>query len=336
MQSGIQITCFAASYAVALALEIAGLWVRGTWRRWLVLLVASAGLAAHTWYLGSRAIAAPNAPLASHYDWFLAAAWLVAVIYHASLFYYPRSSLGLLLLPVGLALIGAAQFASTTPLASFQAPWFWGRVHGICLMLGMVGVIFGFLSGVMYLLQSYRLKRKLLPFDRFRLPSLEWLQHVNSRSQGFSALLVGVGFFSGVIGRLSHEGQRGLVPWTDPVVLSLAAMLGWLLASELFRVVYPAARQGRKVAYLTLAAFVFLLVTLTSVTLLDTLHTGGQEIGNRGQEPTQNLPTKPEPQTLQAYPGASLEVSNGRESPSNQAVLGCAINPEPIRRGVLV
>jgi hypothetical protein len=46
-------------------------------------------------------------------------------------------------------------------------------------------------------------------------------------------------------------------------------MLGWLMAAEIFRLVYPAARQGRKVAYLTLAAFIFLLITLASVALLD-------------------------------------------------------------------
>ena len=45
--------------------------------------------------------------------------------------------------------------------------------------------------------------------------------------------------------------------WTDPVVQSSAAMLLWLVAAEVFRLVYPAARRGRKVAYLTLASFVF-------------------------------------------------------------------------------
>jgi hypothetical protein len=36
--------------------------------------------------------------------------------------------------------------------------------------------------------------------------------------------------------------------------------------------VYPAARQGRKVAYLTLASFVFLVIALASFTLLDNVH----------------------------------------------------------------
>ena len=34
-------------------------------------------------------------------------------------------------------------------------------------------------------------------------------------------------------------------------VLSLSGMLSWLIAAEAFRLAYPAARRGRKVAYLT-------------------------------------------------------------------------------------
>ena len=273
--SGVHIICFAATYLIALALEITRVRVHAKWRRFLVIGITSIGLVAHTCYLGQRVATNPTAPLASHYDWFLAAAWLIVVMTLLLWFYFPRSPAGLFLLPVALALIGATQFAATTPLASFQAPRFWGRVHAVCLMLGTMAVIFGFLAGVMYLWQSYRLKLKLPPSDRFSLPSLEWLERVNSRSLGLSTLLVSVGFITGVLGRLAHEGAQGIVPWTDPVVLSLAAMLGWLLISEVFRLIYPAARQGHKVAYLTLAAFVFLLITLTSVAVLDqVVHTG--------------------------------------------------------------
>ena len=106
-----------------------------------------------------------------------------------------------------------------------------------------------------------------------RLPSLEWLERVNSRSLGAAALFVGGGFFTGVLSRLAHTGDQNFVPWTDPVVLSLGGMLAWLIVAEVFRLVYPAARRGRKVAYLTVASFVFLLLVLALMTLQDTLHT---------------------------------------------------------------
>ena len=58
-------------------------------------------------------------------------------------------------------------------------------------------------------------------------------------------------------------------------------MLVWLIAAEIFRLVYPAARSGRKVAYLTLASFVFLVIALASFTLLDTVHTPNHKESSR-------------------------------------------------------
>ena len=84
--------------------------------------------------------------------------------------------------------------------------------------------------------------------------------------------MVCIGFITGILGRLALEWKLGMVPWTDPVVLSLALMSSWLVTAEIFRKIYPAAQQGRKVAYLTFAAFLFLVITLASVTLFDTLH----------------------------------------------------------------
>jgi hypothetical protein len=108
------------------------------------------------------------------------------------------------------------------------------------------------------------------------LPSLEWLERVNTRSLGAAAILVVVGFFTGVIARLATAGGAG-VPWTDPVVLSLSGMMSWLVAAEAFRVAYPAARRGRKVAYLTLAAAAFLAFTLASFMRVDGVHRGRSE-----------------------------------------------------------
>jgi ABC-type uncharacterized transport system permease subunit len=265
MDTGVNMSCFTVSYAVALALEAAGLWTRPRWRRLAVIAAATAGVVAHTWYLGRRAGEAPWAPLSSQHDWYLAAAWVLAVIHVSMVLYYPRASMGLFLLPITLALIAAANWASAEPMATFAASRFWGRLHGVFLMLGTVAVLLGFVAGLMYLVQSYWLKHKLPGGDRFRLPSLEWLERVNSRSLGAAALLVALGFFTGVLMRTSQTDAGG-VPWTDPVVLSTSGMLSWLIAAEAFRLAYPAARRGRKVAYLTLAGFVFLVLTLAAFT----------------------------------------------------------------------
>jgi ABC-type uncharacterized transport system permease subunit len=247
---------------------------------------AAAGVLAHTWYLGQRAAANAASPLATPADWCLLAAWLLAVIYLAQAVYYKRLAIGVFLLPAVLALIGASLYAGSERWAPERASRIWGNIHGAFLLLGTVAVTVGFLSGVMYLVQSYRLKRKLPPSPGFRLPSLEWLERVNSRSLGASALLMGVGFVSGVILN-THKNRTvdAYVPWTDPVVISLGLMLLWLVVAELFRLTYPAARRGRKVAYLTVAAFLFLCFTLASLLLFDTDHGTDQQASNHVSSP---------------------------------------------------
>ena len=54
MIAGITVFCFAASYGVALALELVRPWVGGRWRARLATIMLAAGLLAHTLYLGHR------------------------------------------------------------------------------------------------------------------------------------------------------------------------------------------------------------------------------------------------------------------------------------------
>src|SRR4051812_9188102 len=136
----------------------------------------------------------------------------------------------------------------------------------------------------MYLLQSYSLKHARSPINRLRLPSLEWLERVNSRTLGVSTVLIALGFITGIVMSIViHRGENAYVLWADPLVLSLAAMLLWLVAAEAFRLIYPAARQGRKVAYLTLASFGFLVIALASFTLLDNVHGPNRRASPRTQ-----------------------------------------------------
>ncbi|MEM9659372.1 MAG: hypothetical protein AAF961_13525, partial [Planctomycetota bacterium] len=153
MNSGVNLLCFSASYAIALALEALGLWHRPRWRRLATLAMAAAGLAAQTWYLGRRAEEEPAAPLSSHHDWYIAAAWVLAMIYLATIVYYPRRSFGLFLLPLTLGLIAASAWAPIEPLASVRSRRIWGQLHGLLLMLGTIAVLLGFVAGLMYLLQ---------------------------------------------------------------------------------------------------------------------------------------------------------------------------------------
>jgi ABC-type uncharacterized transport system permease subunit len=263
-------------------LEVFGLKSRAAWRRAALLGTTAAGIVAHTLYLGYRGAQAGALPASTAAEWLQLAAWVLAAIYLAALFYLPRTPTGLVLLPIVLVLAIGSHWASTEPLAPARTFEVWGMFHGIVLLLGTAAVCVGFLAGLMYLVQSYALKHVHSSANGLRLPSLEWLERVNSRTLGLSAVLIALGFISGVAMSLAvHRGESTYVLWADPVVLSLAAMLLWLIVAEVFRLVYPAARRGRKVAYLTLASFVFLIIALGSLMLLDNVH------GDRGEATSQ-------------------------------------------------
>ncbi|QDU59024.1 cytochrome c biogenesis protein CcsA [Aeoliella mucimassa] len=260
--SGVTVFCFVASYAVALALEVAGLWVRFGWHRLAMVVMAVAGLVAHSWFLASHSMD-DVAILGSPENWYLVVAWVLAASYLWVVFTAPNTAMGLFVLPLVLLVIAIGEGASHEPFAAQQASKLWSNLHGVFMMLATVTVCVGFLAGLMYLIQSWRLKRKVPSSREFQLPSLEWLERTNSRALGLSAILVAGGFISGLIlSRIVHGGEANYRLLADPVVLSLLFMLLWLVAAELFRMVYPSARVGRKVAYLTLASFGFLVITL--------------------------------------------------------------------------
>jgi ABC-type transport system involved in cytochrome c biogenesis permease subunit len=287
MLSGVSVLCFAASYAVALALEVSRLLFHSGVRGAIMLGFAGAGLVAHTAFLYYRAVSEIGSPLSSEKDWFLVAAWVLVVVYLLLAALHPKAPFGLFLLPLALALIGAARFlAQDVPLAREPASQVWGAIHGVSIMLATVSVLVGFVAGLMYLGQVRRLKHKRPPTGRGpRLPSLEWLQWANARAILASTLFLGLGVLSGMVLNLINIHRDGWrVPWSDPVILSTWLMFFWLLAAVITSAVYRPARQGRKVAYLTLVSFVFLAIMLAVGLLMDSRHWGRGERGEgRGE-----------------------------------------------------
>jgi len=281
--SGISIICFAASYAVAWVLELSRLLFRSGIRGAVMLGFAAAGLLAHTLFLGYRAATTD----ATSFDWYLLAAWILAGAYLYLTMYHAKTPFGLLLLPLILALIAVAQtLADRRPVPMDQATLVWGQVHGVFLLAGTVAVIIGFVAGVMYLVQDYRLKRHLPRLPRLQLPSLEFLARINARMIVFSVLMLVAGFLVGIVLNLAnHRRGAHVLPWQDPVVWSSSILVVWMVAAALFNALYPPARLGRKVAYLTVASFAFLVIVLALEVALPTAHGGGTgaSSGARGQ-----------------------------------------------------
>jgi hypothetical protein len=300
MFSGITFTCFAASYSVALLLEISRLFFRMSVRLVVLLAFVFAGLVAQTLFLIQRATAPDIAglPLSTWCDWYLIAAWVLVAIYLGLAIARPLMAVGIFMLPMVLALVGVAfSVKDAEAFPRSQALQAWGLAHGIMLLLGTIVVSFGFVAGVTFLVQAWRLKHMLPPRQGFKLPSLEWLQRVNKQALIVSAFCIALGLVAGVVlNIIKSAGQPGTVPWSDPVVVTSGLLLAWLVAASIFELTYKPAQQGRKVAYLTVASFVFLAVVIALLVLGDTQHT-----------PTQQKPTqRSEISSARTFVGASL------------------------------
>jgi ABC-type uncharacterized transport system permease subunit len=274
--ANISVTCFLASYLVAWVLELSRLFFRSRLRQVLMIGFATAGLVAHTIFLVERAVHGPQPPLSSSFDWCLLTAWVLLATYLYLSYCFPRSPLGMVVLPLVLLLVAAAVlWADRLPGGGQSALRAWGAIHGAFLLLGTVAVAIGFVAGIVYLLQAYRLKQKLPPAQWFRFPSLEWLERINHRTIFISTMMVGAGFVSGLILKMVRDRRVATLPWSDPIIWSSALMLSWLVAASIFSVVYRPARQGRKVAYLTVVSFLFLVFALAVLLVGNSEHGRG-------------------------------------------------------------
>ena len=232
--SGISVLCFAASYAVALACEASRLVFRSGVRGAVMVAFAAAGLLAHTLFLAWRAVTESALPLSSPFDWYLLAAWLLAAGSLYLTITNPRTPVGLFMLPVVLALVGAAQLSSRAAFPQSPATQVWGGIHGGFNLAASVSVAIGAIAGLMWLIQAARLARKQPPPAGFRMPSLERLAHVTARTPGIAAWTAALGFASGIVLNAVNR-RRGLletVPWTDPVVLRMGALVVWLIVAD--------------------------------------------------------------------------------------------------------
>ena len=271
----VTIFCFFASYTVAFALDVLRL-KRPKRSTWMVSVgIAVAGFVAHTLFLlnaadkGREELLPPL--LSSSQDWTLVLAWLV-VGFHLFLTCCDRAlSLGVFLFPLVLGLIGSSYFLADEPSqllnAAESARRGWTMLHVSSLAVGSAGVLAGIVLSLMYLLQHRRLRQKGSSATGLKLPSLERLSRMNWWSVMVSVPLLTVGMGTGLVLLLSGSTEGRELSLGDPVViingiswLGLIGLFGWMLLT-------PRA-TGKQVAWRTLLACGFLLVTVVGLNVL--------------------------------------------------------------------
>lgn len=262
----ISLVCFAASYAAALGLELIHRFRPAPPWRALGLTFAGAGFFAHTAYLGLRFVHPDGQhPLSSQSGSLLFLAWILAVFHLYGSLHHPKVLWGMFVLPLVIGFVLLAWLVSGdgprfADSYSFRGEAFWGGLHAVFLLLAAVGVSVGFVASVMYLVQSHRLKAKVIPGPGRQLFSLERLEAMNRRAINWSFLLLSVGVVIG-IALTYHSGFRW-ADWADPRVAGATVL--WGVYALVMYLRYGAHLPGRRLAQLTIVAFTLLILTLAT------------------------------------------------------------------------
>ncbi|HLN26612.1 MAG TPA: cytochrome c biogenesis protein CcsA [Gemmataceae bacterium] len=259
----ITIFCFAASYTLALCLELLQLLRPRAFQRLLCSICGIAGLLAHTLFLLVQ-----HPALVSRQGSLLFLAWILAVFYLYGSIHYRRSAWGAFVLPVvlGLTILAHAfdqpssSSADSQSIFALHGEGFWRMLHVILFVLASVGVCIAFIASLMYLVQARRLRSKAIPGQGLRLFSLERLEAMNRRAINAAFPLLSAGLLIGIA--LMLEDRDRLEGWTDPRILSTLVL--WLVFAVMLYLRYGVHLHGRRVALLTIVAFALLLLTLVT------------------------------------------------------------------------
>jgi len=264
----VTLTCFSLSYLIVLLLEVTRLIRPLKFRNIAVWIMLGVGLFTHTvylWNIGQREFSEIGSQglLSSWHDWSLIAALGLALTYAYLLWQRPDTAVGTFILPLILMLIGLSwTVASTEPFSRQTTVNIWALVHGSSLLVGTMVVSLGFAVGLMYLVHAHQLKQKRRRPSAFRLPSLEYLQSLNRSCLYVSTVLLALGFLSGIVLNLNLKGKVG---WTEGGVLVSLLLFAWLVGAIWIDRYYHAGGPGRRVAYLTVINFCFLVSALLAV-----------------------------------------------------------------------
>jgi len=281
----LSVLCFAGTYALALACDLARFLVRASIRWYVTIGLTILGWIVHTAYLGNRAWSARDLPIGSVYESLLVLAWIVVAIDLYLELRSPRPvAVGVFLLPLVLGVLAVAVNSPRKGWTRDGYETFWGTVHGLFLLAGAVCTIVAFAAGLMYLVQADRLKNKRPPRLGVSLPSLEQSERWNRGAITLAFPLLTFGLFIGLALMVAARRLGGVdLSWTDPKVLATGAC--WLVFALLLHARYRPEWRGTRVMLLTGVAFAFLAFAMVGVgAILPTAH-GAAAGETRGRTP---------------------------------------------------
>lgn len=224
----------------------------------------------HTANIIARAVETGHTPIVSHHETITFFSWSVACCYLSFRWRYTVKNLGVFISILVLALMLVAAFSSRTviSLPPMMQSW-WLPIHASVTLFADGFLAIACIGGIMYLLQERELKQKRFGLFYSRLPSLESLDKLNHHCLSIGFPLYTLGLITGSL--WAKQAWGAYWHWDPKETWSLVT---WFLYAATIHQRFTVGWRGRRVAILSIIAFLSVLFTLWGISfLLEGIHT---------------------------------------------------------------
>ena len=214
------------------------------------------GFASHFIYFILRWVEGGRIPVTNFFEAISALGMGIIFVFLIMDLRYRIPALGTFMLPLVLLLIAPAaltsrQIEGLNPILKSA----WLGIHTSLALLGDAAFAFAFIVSLMYLIQEHQLKRKRLGAIFHRLPPLDVMDTISYRALSIGWPLFTLGMITGSIWAESAWGSYW--SWQPKETASLLVWVLYLAVLHLRTIGW----RGRKMAYLSIAGFLFVLIS---------------------------------------------------------------------------
>jgi len=227
------------------------------------------GFGLHTAAMTKRGFSLQHCPVNNLYEATTFIAWTIVTAYLALGLFNRVRFLGAFASPILFAIGVFALMPALDPPHGGKPEFSGGpaSLHAALILLAYGAFGLSAIAAFMYLTQEHDLKFHKLRAILSRLPPIEKLESTASRLllAGFVLLTLGL-----AVGAVSLEKRGGGNYFTDAKVIW--SLFVWLLYLALLVMRWKFSQVGRRFAWGTIAAFVFVLLTFWGTNLLSGIH----------------------------------------------------------------
>lgn len=191
-------------------------------------------------------------------------AWLTLLFYTLISRRDSMEAVGIILLPAAILTIIIKEilgFHDQVKVPIIRGEWVY--VHIPIMILSVATLFLTFILAVVYLLQERQLKSRHPAFLFYRLPPLETVEDLASKSLRFGFVLLTLGILTGMVLSKAVNGRYWSWDYKE-----IWALMTWIVYAVLVHGRMLASWRGRKAAYLAIVGFALMLFTFAGVSMI--------------------------------------------------------------------